>query len=135
MHLTEDQVENSVESNKKIERAAMIPEAIMPHVRSSPRLAKSKDENTMIRADERAAKKNLELSGGMPHTDPCSSLRFGVASSNLQQLGINFGSCENDRIRNLQQPFDLDAKRAGVEPGEGEFFGRLVIVKRKIWRL
>ena len=57
MHLTEDQVENSVESNKKIERAAMIPEAIMPHVCSSPRLAKSKDEHTLIRSDERAAKK------------------------------------------------------------------------------
>jgi len=122
MHLTENHAENSMESNKRMERAAMIPEATMPHVRSSPRLSKSKDEHTLIRAEERAAKKNLELPGGMPRTEPCSSLLFDVASSNLQQLGINFGSGENDRIRNLQQLFDLDAERAGVELGEGELF-------------
>jgi hypothetical protein len=116
----EDQSYNSMENNKKLERATLIPEATVSYVRSSPRLVKSKDEHTLNRAEERVAKKNLEISRGMSHTDPSSSLPFIAATSILQQLGFNLGSCEIDRTRNLQQLSDFITERTEVEHDEGE---------------
>jgi hypothetical protein len=61
---------------KKLEAAASVPEVIASPVRSSPRLAQSKDEHILDRAEERAAKKNLEHVGGMPSTNSLFFLSF-----------------------------------------------------------
>jgi hypothetical protein len=46
---------------KRVEKAAAVPKAILGQIRSSPRLQRSRDEHTLAKAEKSVAKKNLEL--------------------------------------------------------------------------
>jgi hypothetical protein len=54
---------NDVFENRLMEAAAVLV-ASKQQVRASPRLQRSKDEHILAKAEERAARKNLEFIGG-----------------------------------------------------------------------
>lgn len=93
--------------HNNLEEMAKISEATTSPVRFSPRLVHSKDEHTLTKAEERVAKKNLECLGGMPSTTFCS-FNASETISNLEQIGLCFGSTENDKYDLVQQLFVLD---------------------------
>jgi hypothetical protein len=82
--------------SRELEKVAGIPEASMASVCSSPRLARSEDVHILAKAGT-AARRNLELDGGMPNSDSFSHEQCSVVVNGFQQLGIILGSCEEER--------------------------------------
>jgi hypothetical protein len=104
----------------KIREAAAVPEASKLQVRSSPRLQRSKDENVMAKAEERAAKRNLEFSGGTPHSPSLLSVNNSNSSFLMQQIGINLGNNSQDRDLNFQFALDNSLIPNDVDFGESD---------------
>jgi hypothetical protein len=92
--------------------AAAVPEATKAQIRASPRLQRSKDEHTLAKAEERVARRNLELSEGISSPAPLFSVNRDLAMTCLQQLGINLGSSSVENDKNL-------IELLGVGVGEG----------------
>jgi hypothetical protein len=86
------------EVTDRMRKAAAVLEACKG--RASPRLRRSKDEHVLVKAKERAAKKNLEFNDGNSPSPPLFSVSSDLALHSLQQLGLNLGSSdlEQDNI-------------------------------------
>jgi hypothetical protein len=85
------------EMTDRFREAVVIPEACKGQTRASPRLQRSRDEHVLVKAKERAAKKNLEFNDGNSLSHPLFSVSSDLALHSLQQLGINLGSSDLDQ--------------------------------------
>jgi hypothetical protein len=112
--------ENEAVVADKIREATAVPEASKLQVRSSPRLQRSKDENVMAKAEERAAKRNLEFSGGTPHSPSLLSVNNSNSSFLMQQIGINLGNNSQDRDLNFLFALDNSLIPNDVDFGESD---------------
>jgi hypothetical protein len=92
--------------------AAAVPEATKAQIRAIPRLQRSKDEHTLAKAEERVARRNLDLSEGISSPAPLFSINRDLAMTCLQQLGINLGSSSVESDNNM-------IELLGVGVGEG----------------
>jgi hypothetical protein len=107
---------------KRVDKMAAISEASMGQVRSSPRLQRSKDEHTLARAEERAARKNLEFGGGMLSSNSLSNVDKSFALGCLQLLGISCGVSDLTKFDNVQKLLDSDLVPEKLEQGLGVHF-------------
>jgi hypothetical protein len=97
--------DKSREVEDRIWEAAAVPEACKGQTRASPRLVRSRDEHVLVKAKERAAKKNLEFKDCMSPSHPLFSVSSDLALQCLQQLGLNLGSSELEQNNNLGSLF------------------------------
>jgi len=76
----------------------------------------------LAKAEDRAAKRNLELGGGMSSSNSYNSL-LSIdkcrAVKCIQELEINFGLSKQDKLENLEQLVVSDIERCGLDQ-EGE---------------
>ncbi|EFE88087.1 hypothetical protein, partial [Bifidobacterium breve] len=107
--------EEVLENNLKV--AVVVPEVDKKQVRTSPRLQQSKDEHVLAKAQERAARKNLEFHGGNPHPISLFSFNKDKALEYLQQIGFNLGTTSVNKEDNLQTLLNLELERDEVENG------------------
>jgi hypothetical protein len=116
--VAEDEVmkEGGAEGKCKALEAAAVPEASKKQVHASPRLQNASHEHVLNKAEERIAKKNLEFSGGNPHTLPLISDFNGNITDFMQQIGVNLENSSMGRDLNFLHPLD-----PGLEGEEGEF--------------
>jgi hypothetical protein len=102
------------ERQKEIQRAAAVPEAKIVQVRVSPRLQKS-GEHVLAKAQERAAKRNLEFDGGNSHYISPFTVNRDIALDCLQQIGIDVGDNSDDKISCVQNLLACELEREDVE--------------------
>jgi hypothetical protein len=89
----------------RILEAAAVPGACKGQTRASLRLQRSRDEHVLLKAMERAAKKNIEFRDGMSSSHPLFSVSSDLASHCLKQLGLNLGSSDLEQDNNLASLF------------------------------
>jgi hypothetical protein len=129
-----DGVGSEVVREERLLVAAGVPEATKAQIRVSLRLQRSKDEHILAKAEERVAKRNLELSEGISSFAPLFSVNRDLAMTCLQQLGINLGDSSVEKDKNL---FDL----LGVGIGEGVGgwsamrMGKVLRVRLRVWTI
>jgi hypothetical protein len=101
-------------TEERLLMAAAVPKAAKAQIRASLRLQRSKDEHTLAKAEERVARRNLELSEGISSSAPLFFVNRDLAMNCLQQLGINLGGCSVEKDKNL-----LDLLGVGIGEGVG----------------
>jgi hypothetical protein len=90
-----------VEMEERLLVAAWVPEATKAQVRAIPRLQRSMDEHTLAKAEGRVARRNLELSKGIPSSAPLYSINRDLAMNCLQQLGFNLSDSSVEKDKNV----------------------------------
>jgi hypothetical protein len=85
--------------------------------RASPRLQKSRDEHVLTKAQERAAKRNLELDGGNSHPNSSFAVSRDLTLECLQQIGLDVGVSKEDRNCFIQNFLAIESEREVVESG------------------
>jgi hypothetical protein len=113
-------IEDSLDGRQK--KAAAIKEACNSQVRSSPRLQGSRDEHTLAKAEERAARRNLEFRGGTPISTPLLPDNCSNILNVFKGLGVNVRESSLVRDHNLISLLDLEVEKEVVEEGEENRF-------------
>jgi hypothetical protein len=106
------------EVQKEILKAAAVPEASKMQVRASPRLQKSRDEHVLTKAQELAAKRNLEFGGGNSQSNSSCTVNRDIAVELLQNIGLDVGMTSDVKNVALQRFLDLEVERENFD-GEG----------------
>jgi hypothetical protein len=129
-----DGVGSEVVREERLLVAAGVPEATKAQIRASPRLQRSKDEHILAKAEERVAKRNLELSEGISSFAPLFSVNRDLAMTCLQQLRINLGDSSVEKDKNL---FDLLGVGIGERVGgwSAMRMGKVLRVRLRVWTI
>jgi hypothetical protein len=118
--VNEGKEEHNLEN--KLEKVAAVLEANLGQVRSSPRLQHLRDEHTLAKAEGRAAKKNLELRGGMLSSNPLVSIDKSFELDCLQQIGITCGESDQCKLDNIQHVLASNLKQDNLDQDDREPF-------------
>ncbi|XP_062188905.1 uncharacterized protein LOC133892218 [Phragmites australis] len=104
--------------------AAAVEEVRNTPKRSSPRLAKHNDDDSIQKAKKRAAWKNLDFSGG--NTTDLSFIPFSVneISSHVSALGVSVGNNPNLVVDSVNLLKDIELSRLRAEPSSTDVFSK-----------
>jgi hypothetical protein len=85
-----------------MEKVVVVLKTNLGQIWSSPQLQLLREEHTLAKAERRAAKKNLELGGGMLSSNSLLFIDKNLSLDYFQQLGISCGVSDQNKLDNVQ---------------------------------